>query len=186
MHEDGFMGRVIVITGPPGSGKSTVSEELALLLSPSALVQGDVFFGFLRAGAVDPWLEGAAEQNQAVIEAAAASVGRLARHYEVVYEGVVGPWYLPAFAESAGLPSLYYALLMPPLAVCLDRVRTRTSHGFTDPAAAEHMWDDFHASLAGLDKHVIDGVAGPTDLASMIAQRVDDGSLLYSRDSTDG
>jgi energy-coupling factor transporter ATP-binding protein EcfA2 len=87
MHDDGFMGRVIVITGPPGSGKSTVSEELALLLSPSALVQGDEFFGFLRAGAMDPWLEGAAEQNQAVIEGAAACVGRLPRRYE----GVVGP-----------------------------------------------------------------------------------------------
>jgi cytidylate kinase len=185
MH-DGFMGRVVVITGPPGSGKSTVSEELALLLSPSALVQGDEFFGFLRAGAVDPWLEGAAEQNRAVIEAAAACVGRLARRYEVVYEGVVGPWYLPAFAESAGLTSLHYVLLLPPLAVCLDRVRTRTSHGFKDPAAAEHLWDDFQASLEGLGQHVVDGVAGPTDLASTIADRLDDGSLLYSSRSTNG
>ena len=87
---------------------------------------------------------------------------------------------------SAGLTSPHYVLLLPPLAVCLDRVGTRTSHGFQDPAAAERMWDDFQASLVGLDQHVIDGVAGPTDLASTIAQRVDEGSLLYASDSTNG
>jgi cytidylate kinase len=65
LDDDDLMCQAIVVTGPPGAGKSTVSEHLALLLSPSALVAGDLFFGFLRNGAVDPWLEGAAEQNDA-------------------------------------------------------------------------------------------------------------------------
>ena len=181
-----LMGRVIVVTGPPGAGKSTVSEGLALRLSPSALVQGDQFFGFLRAGAIDPWLEEAARQNEDVIEAGAASVGRLARRFEVVYDGVVGPWLLPAFVGGTGLQSVDYVILLPPLAVCLDRVKTRMSHGFNDPAATEHMWNDFQRSVVGFERHVIDGTADPAELAYTIAQRLNDGTLHYSNALADG
>ena len=49
------MADLLVVTGPPGAGKSTVSQLLAADFDPGALVAGDQFFGFLRAGFIDPW-----------------------------------------------------------------------------------------------------------------------------------
>ena len=171
-----------VVTGPPGAGKSTVAERLVELSEPSALVAGDDFFAFLRRGAISPWLESAHAQNTAVTEAAAAATGRLARHCEVVYDGVVGPWFLDAFLASTGVSHLHYAVLLPPLAVCLDRVATRAAHGFTDRDAAEHMWHEFRRS--DLDpRHVVeDHEAGPEGLAQALAQRRDAGTLAVGPD----
>lgn len=69
------MAELVVVTGPPGAGKSTVAALLADRLEPSALVTGDTFFGFLSRGATAPWMPEAHAQNQVVIEAAAAATG---------------------------------------------------------------------------------------------------------------
>jgi Mg-chelatase subunit ChlI len=74
----GGVGEVVIVTGPPGSGKSTVARQLAGLLEPSALVVGDQFFGFIARGFVDPWKPEAHRQNSVVGAAAAAAAGRLA------------------------------------------------------------------------------------------------------------
>jgi cytidylate kinase len=185
------MGELMVVSGPPGAGKSTVAERLATLFDPSALVTGDDFFAFLREGAVPPWLAGAREQNAAVIEAAAAASGRLAAHCDVVYDGVVGPWFLESFLMSAGVSHVQYVVLLPPLAVCLARVRSREGHGFTDRDAAEHMWHEF--ARCGIDRrHVVsDHDQDAAALARMLAQRVQDGSIRHpqrrtgARDSSD-
>ncbi|HEY1739850.1 MAG TPA: hypothetical protein VGI86_14135 [Acidimicrobiia bacterium] len=50
------MGSLLVVTGPPGSGKSTIAPAVADQREPSELVTGDVFFGFVRRGAITPWL----------------------------------------------------------------------------------------------------------------------------------
>ena len=135
------MGALIVVTGPPGAGKSTVARLLASRFDPSALVAGDDFFAFIASGRIDPWLPAAHHQNEAVIRAAAAAAGRLAlRGYTVLYDGVLGPWFLEDFMAEAGVGAIHYVSLMPTEETCLERVRTRTDHGFTDLPATRHMY----------------------------------------------
>jgi len=173
------MGVVVVVTGPPGAGKSATAERLAGLLDPSALVPGDDFFGYLRNGAITPWLDEAHAQNTSVIQAAAAASGRLSRHRDVVYDGVVGPWFLETFLRAADVPYVHYAMLLPPLDVCLERVRTREGHGFTDRGAAEHMWREMHAADVA-SRHVIPHQdEPPAETAARVAEMLDEGVLRY-------
>jgi len=44
---------LLVVTGPPGAGKSTVARLVTDRFEPSALVEGDAFFAFLARGASD-------------------------------------------------------------------------------------------------------------------------------------
>ena len=169
---------LILVTGPPGAGKSTVAKLLVEMYDPSALVLGDEFFAFLRRGAVPPWSGEAHRQNTAVIEAAAAASGRLAAHCHVVYEGVLGPWFLPAFMKASGLSSLHYAALLPPLQVCLERVRSREDHGFTDLGAAEQMWHQFERAQTS-PPHVVDSGGQAADVADAVAHGVGTGTLRY-------
>lgn len=46
---------LIVVTGPPGAGKSTVAEVLSKRFERSALVAGDDFFAFIDSGYIAPW-----------------------------------------------------------------------------------------------------------------------------------
>lgn len=83
---------LIVVTGPPGAGKTTVARFLSKLFEPSALVAGDDFFAFIDRGYIEPWTAEADHQNEIVVGAAAAAAGRLATGgYAVVYDGVIGP-----------------------------------------------------------------------------------------------
>ena len=82
-----------MITGPPGAGKSSVSEQLANQFEPSALVAGDSFFAMIKQGYILPWLPQSRRQNTVIIEAAAAAAGRLTDICFVVYDGVLGPWF---------------------------------------------------------------------------------------------
>jgi cytidylate kinase len=177
------VGDVIVVTGPPGAGKSTVAEPLARLLDPSALIAGDDFFASLRNGAISPWLKDADRQNAAVIEAAAAATGRLSRHCDVVYDGVVGPWFLRNFFAAAGLDRLHYVVLLPPLEVCLKRVETRPGHGFTDRDSARHMWLEFHDADVDRRHLFTDYDKQPADMARLLAQQLRTDGLLASADA---
>jgi hypothetical protein len=176
------MGWLLVVTGPPGAGKSTVSAELVTRFPRSALIQGDAFFGFLAEGAVEPWLPAAQEQNDAVVRAAAGAAGRFAGGgYATVYDGVIGPWFLPTFVEAAGVTELHYVMLLPNVDRCVRRVDTRTGHGFTDEPATRKMHAEF--ARAEIDaRHVL--VEPADDLEQVVAEilrRFDGGSLAYRR-----
>ncbi|SKC61933.1 AAA family ATPase [Krasilnikoviella flava] len=141
------MGDVVVVTGPPGSGKSAVGAALAAQLDPSVLVEADWFFGRWRRGGIAPWLPEAAPQTGPAGRAALAATVEYARSDAwVVYDGVLHPAAareLAALARDAGAV-VHRAVLLPPLEVCLARVAARTGHGFDDPAATRAM----HAAFA--------------------------------------
>jgi predicted ABC-type ATPase len=173
---------LLVVTGPPGAGKSAVGKALAARFESSVLVEGDAFFAFVFRGAIPPWVPESREQNEIVTRAAASAAGQyVSGGYVTVYDGVVGAWFLPTFAAATGLDSLHYVVLLPSVERCVDRVQTRIGHGFADEAATRKMHDAFEA--ADIDERYVlvdppDGVAAVTDT---ILARVDDGTLLYRK-----
>jgi predicted ABC-type ATPase len=169
---------LVVVTGPPGAGKSTVAALLVDMYEPSALVAGDHFFGFLARGSIWPWLAEAHEQNDVVLAAAAAAAGRLAGGgITVVYDGVLGPWSLSAFLSTTELTHLHYVALLPSEECCIARVRTRVGHGFTDVAATRHMYRQF--ADAGIDaRHLVRDPDDPQATAEAIREAVARGTLL--------
>ena len=95
-------------------------------------------------GYLAPWMAASQRQNEIVVSAAAAAAGCLARGgYTVVFDGVIGPWFLEAFGAATGLAEVRYVLLLPPPDVCIERVRRRAGHGFTDLDATRHMYQEF-------------------------------------------
>lgn len=179
------MGSLLIVTGPPGAGKSTVAKLLADSTSKSVLVEGDTFFGFLGNGAIDPWLSESHDQNVVVTKAAARATGEfVAGGYRVVYDGVIGPWFLDAFVAAAGLTMLDYVVLLPPVEVCQERVAVRDEHGFTDLAAAASMHRQF--AEAALDqRHLIrDHASSPDEIAGSIREALASGALRLSIQSS--
>ncbi len=96
-------GQVIVLTGPPGAGKSTAGG------------------------------------------------------YQVICDGIVGPWFLAPFrgrSVAAGLP-LHYVVLRPDQATTLSRAAGRGGQALTDREPVLSLHRQF-AELGGLEAHALD------------------------------
>lgn len=179
--ETSGMTSLLIVTGPPGAGKSSVARLVADAVTTSALIEGDAFFGFLASGAIAPWLPASHDQNAVVTRAAGCAAGEFARGgLTTVFDGVIGPWFLDAFARAAGLDALDYAVLLPPVEVCQHRVATRQGHGFTDQDATAQMHR--HFALADIaDRHVItDPNASATEIAARVRVAQQQGELRYT------
>jgi hypothetical protein len=97
-----------------------------------------------------------------------------------VYDGVVGPWFLPVFAAATGLDRLDYVVLLPTVERCVQRVRTRTGHGFGDEAATRKMHHEF-ATAPVDDRHVLaDPPGGPDVVADLVEAALAAGTLAYT------
>ena len=152
--------RIVIISGPPGSGKSSVSKRLAedSIYDRAAHMHTDDFYRYIRKGYVSPWLSEANEQNTVIIEAFAASVKELAiGGYEVIVDGVLGPWFLdPWFGLAQSGFDIRYIILRPDEQTTISRAVNRESDtALTDIEAVKHMWQAF-SDLGLYESHAID------------------------------
>lgn len=174
------MSSLLCIAGPPGAGKSTLSALVSSLRSPSVLIRGDEFFRFLDQGKVAPWRPEATDQNRVVIQASGAAAGRYVRGgFQVIFDGVLGPWWLPTFLAATELDELDYAILLPSADRCVDNVAARDGH--VDERATRDMHHEFQHALANFDpRHVMNDRPGtPEDMATELLTRHQEGQFLH-------
>ncbi|MGW0516939.1 AAA family ATPase [Crossiella sp. NPDC003009] len=161
MSEPVSPGQVIVLTGPPGAGKSTVSRLLADELSPSVHLHTDDFYKFIRRGAIAPYLPEAQRQNEIVIDVlAGAAFGYAVGGYDVVVDGVIGPWFLDVFRKAGAGFKTHYVVLRPNEAITIGRAVDRGPEALTAVAPIRELYRQF-SELGELERHVVD--SGPMD-----------------------
>ncbi|HVP84566.1 MAG TPA: AAA family ATPase [Rhizomicrobium sp.] len=176
------MGSVLILTGPPGAGKSTVADVLARSSRVASvhLHTDDFYDRFIKSGYVLPWLPESQKQNETVTHAVATAAFAYARGgYFVIVDGIVGPWFVEPYRAAAGDIPLHYAVLRPESAdLAVKRVMQRRTHGLQ----AEDVVRELYRQLSDLgifEKHALDTTGLSIDeTAERLRTGMADGRLL--------
>lgn len=189
-------GPLIVLTGPPGAGKTTVARLVAGALDPAAHLPADEFWRFIRTGYVAPWRAESQAQNAIVIDAlSSGAVIYAAGGYHVILDGIIGPWFLDRLLDRActGQVEVHYVVLRPAQIVAARRIRGRPEDELSgrhqaiaaerpdDPSAVARMYREFSA-LGPYEKHVIDSSAmSAKETAEVVRRLVATGKMRVRR-----
>ena len=153
-------GRIIVITGAPGTGKTTTASAVAKEsdLEKSVHMHTDDFYHYLSKGAIPPHLPESNEQNLIVIEAFLEAAKRYARGgYDVIVDGIIGPWFLKPWQSLVREHyEVHYIILRASKEETLKRAVERSKlDRKTNIELVETMWEQF-CNLGIYESNVID------------------------------
>jgi predicted kinase len=166
---------IVVLSGPPGSGKSTVARALAGRWPRAVHLHTDDFYRWIVSGYVAPWRPEAREQNVVAAEAMALAAERFADGgYAVVVDGVVGPWFLDPWRARRAPVS--FVVLRPSLEATEQRARARGDHPLQDLSVVAQMHRAFQG-LGPLEPHAIDSTDMTVEATTReVVRRLADGT----------
>ena len=176
---------ILLLTGSPGCGKTTVAPLVADRHKPSVCLELDWFFAKVRKGFIQPWRGDAHAQNRVILGAAAEAVATFAEGgYFTVAEGILYPFMLDLFAEACAPHGiqLNYAVLRAPIGVVQQRVRDRRSEpqhvgALADADVVDDLWAQFEKQGVEERHRVDSGERTPDAIAEEIDSRLGAGEF---------
>ncbi|WP_218053828.1 AAA family ATPase [Streptomyces rhizosphaericus] len=149
----------MLLGGPPASGKSTVAEIISSTAArPAVHLHTDSFYVWIRSGFVPPYLPDARRQNEVVQNVMTdAACAYAAGGYDVILDGILGPWLLESFRAVCRERDLglSYIVLRPGLDVVLSRASGREERQLKEVEPIVGLYGAFE-HLGALESHVID------------------------------
>jgi chloramphenicol 3-O-phosphotransferase len=138
------LGAIVVISGPVGAGKTTVAKALlGTLASPSAYIEGDVFWSFLTR---PPPGRGRPRNFQTIMRAMFRAAAAIASDdYTVVLDFSMPPTWVKAASARLDETATHYVELRPALSVCQARSAARAEGRIADYGAYADFYDAFDA-----------------------------------------
>jgi predicted ATPase len=186
------MNQIILLSGPPGAGKSSVAEALCERFDRMLLVEVDDLRQMVRAGYRHPWIGDYQALEQLELgprNAAAIALQSVAMRYSVVVADVITSqtveWYRATLAATP--VSVELVTLLPALDVTLQRDAGRL-YSLPERSRALHAQFTQQIAEGHLPGAVLDSStdSNPSATADRVQDAISRGRALFITPTPDG